>query len=116
MTLLILGLGFWWASHMFPVFMVERRAAVIARLGAGRYKVVFAVVSLGALVLMVVGYRQADFVNVWTPPVWTMHINNLLMLLALFLMDAKRFNSNARHYSAGHQPTGYFTGSTHFHR
>jgi uncharacterized membrane protein len=47
---------------------------------------------------MVMGYQQAGFVTVWTPPIWTMHLNNLLMLLALFLMDAKKFESNARHY------------------
>ncbi len=98
MTLMILGLGLWWASHLFPITMADRRAGVIARLGAGPYKALFALVSLGALVLMVIGYRQADFVNVWTPPGWTVHLNNLLMLLAIFLMDAKQFKSNARHY------------------
>ncbi len=98
MTLMILGLGLWWASHLFPVYLADRRASVIARLGVGPYKALFALVSLGAVVLMVVGYRQADFVTVWTPPGWTVHLNNLLMLLALFLMDAKQFKSNARHY------------------
>ncbi len=98
MTLMIIGLGLWWASHLFPIYLADRRARVIARLGAGPYKALFALVSLGALVLMVVGYRQADLVNVWTPPLWTTHLNNPLMLLALFLMDASKFKSNARHY------------------
>jgi uncharacterized membrane protein len=98
MTLMILGLGLWWASHLFPIYLADRRARVIARLGAGPYKGLFALVSLGALVLMVVGYRQADFVTAWNPPGWTVHLNNLLMLLAIFLVDAKQFKSSARHY------------------
>jgi len=98
MTLMILGLGLWWASHLFPIHLAERRAGVIARLGAGPYKALFALVSLGALVLIVVGYRQAAFVPAWTPPGWTMHLNNLLMLLAIFLVDAKHFKSSVRHY------------------
>ncbi len=98
MTLMILGLGLWWASHLFPIYMADRRASVIARLGAGPYKALFALVSLGALVLMVVGYRQADFVTAWNPPGWTVHLNNLLMLLAIFLVDATKFKSSARHY------------------
>ena len=40
---------------------------------------------LAGLVLMVIGYRQADFINVWYPPSWTVHINNLMMLGAVFL-------------------------------
>ncbi len=98
MTLMILGLALWWASHMFPIFLSGPRAAVIARLGAGPYKGLFALVSLAAIVLMVTGYRQAEFTTVWTPPAWTMHLNNLLMLLAIFLIGAKNAKSSAKHY------------------
>lgn len=97
MTLLILGFTLWWASHLFPIYMTERRAAVIARIGAGPYKGAFAIVSLLAVALMVVGYRQADFVNLWYPPAWTTHLNNLLMLLAVFMMGAGSSNSFVRH-------------------
>jgi len=97
MTVMILGLGLWWASHLFPVYLPGPRAAAIARLGEKPYKGLFALVSLGALALIVIGYRQADFVPVWTPPGWTIHLNNLLMVIAVFLMDAGKFNSFARH-------------------
>lgn len=100
MTLMILGLGLalWWASHLFPIYMADRRASVIARVGAGPYKGLFALVAVGAVVLMVTGYRQADFIAVWTPPTWTMHLNNLLMLLAIFLIGAKQAKSSVRHF------------------
>jgi len=97
MTLLILGLALWWASHLFPIYMTDRRAALIARMGRGRYRGAFAVVSLIAVVLMVIGYRQAEFVNLWFPPAWTVHLNNLLMVLAVFVIGARDFNSFVRH-------------------
>jgi len=97
MTLMIIGLALWWASHLFPIYMTDRRAAVIARLGEKPYKGLFALVSLAAIALMVIGYRQAEFVNLWIPPAWTVHLNNLLMLLAIFVVDAKHFNSFVRH-------------------
>ncbi|HUF88157.1 MAG TPA: NnrU family protein [Thermohalobaculum sp.] len=98
MTVLILGLALWSAGHLFPIYAPDRRAAAIARLGAGPYKALFALVALGAIVLMVVGYRQAAFVNLWFPPAWTVHLNNLLMLVAVFLVGAKHARSSARHY------------------
>ncbi len=98
MSLMILGLALWWASHLFPIYLPSRRTTANTRLGERPYKRLFALVSLGAVVLMVIGYRQADFVAVWTPPAWTMHLNNLLMLLAIFLVTAKSANSSVRHF------------------
>jgi uncharacterized membrane protein len=98
MSLMILGLALWWASHLFPIYLPGPRAAAIARLGERPYKALFALVSLGAVVLMVTGYRQAPFDSLWTPPLWTMHINNLLMLLAIFLIGAKGSKSSVRHF------------------
>lgn len=98
MTLLILGLALWAAGHLFPVLAPGARAAAVARLGEGPYKGLFALVALAAILLMVVGYRQADFVNLWFPPAWTVHLNNLLMLVAVFLLGARHAKSSVRHY------------------
>ena len=98
MTLMIFGLGLWWASHLFPIFLPGRRAEAVARVGEKPYKMLFMLVSLAAIVMMVVGFRQADFVVVWAPPDWTVHLNNLLMLLAIFLIGAKNAKSSVKHY------------------
>lgn len=80
MVYLILGLVLWSGAHLF------KRAAPDLRAGMGNAgKGLVALGVLGGLVLMVVGYRQADFVNVWFPPAWTVHVNNLMMLGAVFL-------------------------------
>jgi len=80
MAYLILGLLLWIAAHLFKRVTPDLRA----RLGnAGKGAVALGV--LAGLVLMVLGYRQAEFVNVWFPPAWTVHLNNLMMLGAVFL-------------------------------
>jgi uncharacterized membrane protein len=81
MTLLIAGVLLWWASHLFKRVAPGLRAGV----GENRGKAVVAVVSVIAVVLMVIGYRRADIVPVYTPLAGMGHLNNLLMLLALFL-------------------------------
>jgi len=98
MILMLAGLVLWWATHLFPILMADRRGALVARLGEKPYKGLFALVSLGAMAMIVIGYRQADFVTVYTPPGWTIHLNNLLMLVAVFLFGARDAKSSARHY------------------
>ncbi len=80
MTLLILGLLLWSFAHFFKRLMPERRAAL-----GDRGKGFVALGILAGVVLMVIGYRSAAFIPVWTPPSFFGHINNLLMLIAFFL-------------------------------
>ncbi len=80
MTLLILGLAVWTAAHFFKRLMPDARA----RMGsAGQGIVALAIVA--GLILMVLGYRWADFIHVWSPPTFFVHINNALMLLAFWI-------------------------------
>jgi uncharacterized membrane protein len=81
MAYLILGLILWIGSHLFKRLMPEARA----RMGnAGKGLVT--VLSFAALGLIIWGYRSAEFIDVWTPPSWTVHLNNLLMLVAVFFL------------------------------
>jgi len=41
-------------------------------------------------VLMVVGYRRAAYVGLWASPGWTVHLNNLLMVISNSLHILKR--------------------------
>ncbi|SFE30201.1 NnrU family protein [Roseivivax sediminis] len=80
MILLVLGIALWVAAHLFKRVAPERRAAM-----GDKGKGAVAVALLVALVLIVLGYRGAPFINVWTPPAFMVHINNLLMLVAVFV-------------------------------
>ncbi len=93
MTPLALGFGLWWLVHLLPIYAPETRARVIARIGAGAWRVLFSLLSLAAIVVMVHGFRAAPFVALWTPPAWAIHVNNLLMLVAVILTGAGHMKS-----------------------
>ena len=81
-VLLILGVALWWAAHLFKRVMPDRRAAMG---NAGRGAVALALVA--SILLMIFGYRMTDFIHVWAPPTFMVHINNLLVLIAFYLMS-----------------------------
>lgn len=85
MTLLILGVALWWAAHLF------KRVAPDARAGMGNAgKGLVAVAVLASVVMMYFGYGAAKAsADVW----WGRNpalvgINNLLMVLAVYLYAA----------------------------
>ena len=81
-VLLILGVALWWAAHLFKRVMPERRAAMG---NAGKGAVALALVA--SILLMIFGYRMTDFIHVWVPPSFMIHINNLLVLIAIWMMS-----------------------------
>ncbi len=82
MLLLVLGVLLWAYSHL----MKRVTPGFRAKLGDGPGKGVATVLALLALYLMISGYRSADVVVVWSPPAFMRNINNLLMLIAVFLL------------------------------
>ncbi|WP_323776734.1 NnrU family protein [Leisingera sp.] len=82
MALLILGLLLWWGGHLFKRLAPEARAAM----GNGGRGAVALVLAAG-VVLMVLGYRSTGFTHVWAPPSFMVHINNLMVLIAIYMMS-----------------------------
>jgi len=83
MTTLIFGLALWIGAHLFKRVAPGPRAAL-----GGAGKGLVAAVALAGIVLMVLGYRGAAFVPLYTPPPGMGHLNNLLMLIALSVFGA----------------------------
>lgn len=83
MTMLILGLILWIGAHFFKRLMPQVRA----RMGE-KGKGPLALAMLLGLVLMVIGYRSTINQPVFTPIAGMGHLNNLLMLVAVFLLGA----------------------------
>ena len=79
---LIIGVALWWAAHLFKRVAPSRRAAM----GDPGKGAVAAAIAVG-IVLMVIGYRGVDFIPVWQPPAFMVHINNLGMLIALYMLS-----------------------------
>lgn len=91
MILLILGLLLWTGAHYFKRLLPEQHAAM-----GGRGKIVSAVGIVAGLVLMIIGYRAAEFIPVWNPPSFMTHINNLLMLIAFFVYGTSATSGRLR--------------------
>jgi uncharacterized membrane protein len=89
-TLLVLGLVVFLGTHVFSMAR-QPRAAVIRKIGEGLYKGLYSLLSLAGIVLISVGYgqyRQAGYVPVWDPPVWTRHLALLLVWFAFVFVAA----------------------------
>jgi Predicted membrane protein len=95
-ALLVLGLLVWSGSHLWKRLAPASRA----RFGEGG-KGIVSILSLVAIVLMVLGYRWADYVQIWPESRSMVHVNNLLMLLSFYLFAASGMKTwvgrNVRH-------------------
>jgi uncharacterized membrane protein len=94
MSVLLLGLVLFLGAHSVRVVAPGWRAATMARIGEGRWKGAYSLVSVLGLALIVWGYglaRQAP-VELWAPPVWGRHLGATLMLVAsiAFFANGKR--------------------------
>ncbi|SFB17755.1 Uncharacterized membrane protein [Poseidonocella pacifica] len=83
MIFLILGILLWSIPHLLRRFAPERRAQMGDK---GRGPIALAII-LG-VVLMVIGYRMADGPYWWGRTSATTGINNLLMLVSVYLFAA----------------------------
>jgi uncharacterized membrane protein len=83
MSLLILGLALWYVSHLMKRVAPGARAAM----GEMPGKLVITALSILAVVLMVKGFRAAPVVDLWSPPTFLRHVNNLMMVFAVFLVE-----------------------------
>lgn len=90
LAILILGLVVFIAPHVL-VTRREARAALVARIGEGPYKVLFSLVSLVGIVLIAWGYgqyRAGGYIQLWSPPTWTRHLAAVLVWPAIILIVA----------------------------
>jgi len=88
---LIFGLCLWAGAHFFKRVLPRQREAMG---NAGRGLV--AALILAGLVSMVIGYRAVEYEHLYTLPGWAWHANNMIMLVAIFLMDVSRVGGVVR--------------------
>jgi uncharacterized membrane protein len=90
LSIMIIGLAMFFGVHTLTT-MRSQRAALIARTGEVTYKVVYSLLSLVAIALIAYGfsrYRAAGMIEVWDPPRWLRHVNNLLLWPAFICIAA----------------------------
>lgn len=98
MTLLVIGLCLFFIVHLLPSF-VPLKQALQARLGAGPYKGLFALVSAIGLALIIYGKTQAPYVALWQAPTWTRHLALTAMPFALILLAGAYLPSNIKRFT-----------------
>ncbi|GAA6188022.1 NnrU family protein [Litorivita sp. NS0012-18] len=81
MTLLVLGIAIWIGAHLLKRLAPDLRASMGEKRGRG----IIALALFASLALMIIGFRGAPQIDLWYPPAVFTPINNLLMLLAVFL-------------------------------
>ena len=86
--LMIVGLMLWIAAHFFKRLAPEQRAAL-----GPKGQAPIALLLLLSVVLMVIGYRGAEFVPVYDLDSPARYLNNLLMLPAIALMGLRESKS-----------------------
>ena len=106
MTLLILGIFLWSATHLFVAMAPTQRASLVARLGEGPYKGLFSLALVIALVLIVVGWRSITPEVVYQPPVFLRHLTLLLTPLALILFLSAQMPTDIKQVLRHPQLTG----------
>jgi uncharacterized membrane protein len=90
MIILIAGIVLFLGTHTLTTLR-ETRASLIARVGAGPYKGLYSLTAGVGFALIVWGfhrYRDEDWVQLWSPPIWTRHITIVLMWFAFVALAA----------------------------
>ncbi|HQT47480.1 MAG TPA: NnrU family protein [Acidocella sp.] len=102
MPLLFFGLLIFLGLHSLRIYAKDWRQAQIARLGVGRWRSIFGLLSLAGLVLIILGFgaARAHPVPLYTPPL--PYLNALLSLLAFLCVGAAYVPRNHIKQTLGH--------------
>jgi len=101
MILLIIGLVLFLGIHSIRMVAPAFREAQLSRLGEGKWKGLYSLVSLAGLILIIWGYAQArpDADILYVAPVWGRHLALLLMAFAFVAMVASNLGpSRIKHH------------------
>jgi uncharacterized membrane protein len=98
MELLIAGVAVWSVVHLFPSLASKRRDALQEGMGNNAYRGVFALVIVGSIVMMVVGWKSAIPSTVYRPPLAGSPVVTALMLIAFILFVSAQAPTNIRRF------------------
>jgi uncharacterized membrane protein len=98
MDLLIAGVAVWSVVHLFPSISSKRRDALQEGMGENTYRGVFALVIVGSIVMMVVGWKSAIPSVVYAPPLVGSPVVTALILIAFILFVSAQAPTNIKRF------------------
>jgi len=96
MTLLVIGVLVWSATHLVPSVTPGIRGNLVGRLGEKPYRGLFALIILIALTLIVLGWRSAELQALYTPPLYGSVFITVLMFISFLLFAAANAPGNIK--------------------
>lgn len=104
--LLIGGILIWIVVHLTKSVTPGLRTSLINSIGEGPYKGLFSLTLIGAIVMMVMGWKATSPVLVYELPAGTRHVTMALMWLALILFVSARLPNDFKRILRHPQLTG----------
>ncbi|MCG8672957.1 MAG: NnrU family protein [Pseudomonadales bacterium] len=95
MAILISGMLLWMGVHLMPALLPSNKKALVAKLGRGRYMLLFTILIFTALFLIIVGWQKTSPEFVYHLS-FGRHITMLLMVVALLYFSAAKILSRIK--------------------
>ncbi len=96
MNLLILGIIIFFSIHLVPIFPIKN--ILINRLGENKYKGLFSLIALVGLLVIIYGYKNADFYLIWDSFPYSKEIALALMPISIVLIAATNIQTNIKRF------------------
>lgn len=106
MTWLTLGVLLWSAVHLMPSVGIAVKTMLVERLGDALYRGAFAVLIVGALTLIVIGWRSTPELPVYDTPPWIRPVGFVLMIVSFVLFGAAKQPTRIKLFIRHPQLTG----------
>lgn len=106
MTLLIVGVIVFVGLHLIPYFATGLRTGLVAKIGIGGYRGLFAVAVLASMAGIILGWRGTLPEMAFNPPSWGFHVTPLFVLVGFILFFASQAPTNIKRFVRHPQMTG----------
>ena len=94
------------ASHFVPSLAQGFKESLVQHVGEQRYRGIFSLFLVSAIVLMVIGWRSTSPELVYLPPSWGIPLASVLMLISVMLFGAAQQPTRIKRYVRHPQLTG----------
>ncbi len=96
MALLIVGITIFSVTHLFPAVLPGSHDQLTRRLGENPYRGLFSLIIIGALILIVLGWKSAIPTPMYQPPLAAGLVSSVLILAGFVLFVASQVPGNLK--------------------